>query len=175
MTVNARAQVSFFWETRMLGNLGSYVAQQFTWRPIGSGSQTDKLRLCQIRRETKNLFLKSSVGVNVGRKTCWQFPHQKSLSNNLCSNHGQPFSLQSSTIHLRLLLSYWAFTKHLRIPDKCNKKHFKSNTPCSSHTISPVKRSQSGQQGRILLVGANAHLFPVLFNCWYSSWRKNRL
>lgn len=48
----------------MLGNLGSYVAQQFTWRPIGSGSQTDKLRLCQIRRETKNLFLKSSVGVN---------------------------------------------------------------------------------------------------------------
>lgn len=36
---------------------------------------------------------------------------------------------QYSTIHQWLLQSYWAFTRHLHISDKRNKKHFKATLP----------------------------------------------
>ena len=96
-----------------------------------------------------------------GRKKCGQFPHRRSLSNNLHSSCGKPFSPQHSTIHQWLLQSYWAFTRHLNIPDKRNKKHFKATLPAVPTLFHLSNAYKTVEEGQMLLRGATAHLLPA--------------
>lgn len=97
----------------------------------------------------------------VGGKKCGQFPHRRSLSYNLPSSCGKPFSPQHSTIHQWLLQSYWAFTRHLHIPDKRNKKHFKATLPAVPTLFHLSNAYKTVEEGQMLLRGATAHLLPA--------------
>lgn len=65
------------------------------------------------------------------------------------------------TIHQRLLQSYWAFTRHLQIPDKRNKKHFKATLPAVPTLFHLSNAYKTVEEGQILLRGATAHLLPA--------------
>ena len=114
-----------------------------------------------INNKKKQCFCAPLWVSAVGVKKCGQFPHRRSLSNNLHSSCGKPFSPQHSTIHQWLLQSYWAFTRHLHIPDKRNKKHFKATLPAVPTLFHLSNAYKTVREGQMLLRGATAHLLPA--------------
>lgn len=97
----------------------------------------------------------------LGERNVDSFPTEKCLRNNLHNYCGKPFSPQHSTIHQRLLQSYWAFTRHLHIPDKRNKKHFKVTLPAVPTLFHLSNAYKTVEEGQILLRGTTAHLLPT--------------
>lgn len=105
----------------------------------------------------KTLFLHSSVGVCRWGKEMWTVSPQKEL-HSFCR---KTFSPRHSTIHQWLLQSYWAFTRHLHIPDKRNKKHFKATLPTVPTLFHLSNAYKTVAEGQMLLRGATAHLLPA--------------
>ncbi len=132
-----------------------------TLQLVQAEKQAKSMSVWSIDNKKKHRFCTSLLESEVGGKKCEQFPHIRSLSNNPHSSCGKPFSPQHSTIHQWLLQSYWAFTRHLHIPDKRNKKHFKATLPAVPTLFHLSNAYKTVEEGQILLRGATAHLLPA--------------
>lgn len=96
----------------------------------------------------------------VGERNVDSFPTE-GASATICTSCGKPFSPQHSTIHQWLLQSYWAFSRHLHILDKRNKKHFKATLPAVPTLFHLSNAYKTVEEGQTLLRGATAHLLPA--------------
>lgn len=94
---------------------------------VQAGRQAKSMSGWSINNK-KHWFLHSSVELCRWGKEVWTASTQEEPQEKLHSFCRKP-PPQSSTIHQWLLQSYWAFTRHLHISDKRNKKHFKATLP----------------------------------------------
>lgn len=91
----------------------------------------------------------------------WTVSPQREPQSQSAQLLREAISPQHSTIHQRLLQSYWAFTMHLHIPDKRNKKHFKATLPAVPTLFHLSNTYKTFEEGQTLLRGATAHLLPA--------------
>lgn len=142
-----------------------HVAHQFAWRPSKWFRLRNRQSTCQSDQSiTKNpvpALLSGSQQLGWGERAMDSFPKEGASATICTTLAGSHFPPQHSTIHQWLLQSYWAFTRHLHIPDKHNKKHFKATLPAVPTLFHLSNAYKTVEEGQMLLRGATAHLLPA--------------
>lgn len=108
------------------------------------------MSIWSIKRKKKKKKRKTPLWEPAGgEKKCGQFPRRRSLRRNCTAIP----PTQHATIHQWLLQSYWAFTRHIHIPDKRNKKHFRATLPTVPTLFHLSNAYKTVVDGQILLWG----------------------
>lgn len=139
----------------------------------GSSVHMATLHLVQAKKQAKSTcqpdqsITKNTVSALLCGSQSWgernvdSFPTEGASATIYTALAGSHFPPRHSTIHQWLLQSYWAFTRHLHIPDKRNKKHFKATLPAVPTLFHLSNAYKTVEEGQMLLRGATAHLLPA--------------
>lgn len=140
-----------------------HVAHQFAWQLSNWFGLTNRQSSCLSDQSvTKTTIFAPLWGSHLlGKRNEDSLPTEGASATMCTAFCGKPFSPQHSAIHQWLQQSYWAFTRHLHIPDKRNKKHFKATLPAVPTLFHLSNTYKTVEEGQMLLRGATAHLLPA--------------
>lgn len=139
----------------------------------GSSVRMATLQLVQVEKQAKCMSVwslndkKNTVSAPLcgsqlfGKRNMDSLPTEGASATMCTAFAGSHFPPQHSTIHQWLQQSYWAFTRHLHIPDKRNKKHFKATLPAVPTLFHLSNAYKTVKEGQMLLRGTAAHLLPA--------------
>lgn len=130
--------------------------------PTGSGWETGKVHKSIWSINDKKTVSAPLCGSQLlGNRNMDSLPTEGAPATICTAFAWSHFPPQHSTIHQWLQQSYWAFTRHLHIPDKRNKKHFKATLPAVPTLFHLSNAYKTVEEGQMLLRGTTAHLLPA--------------